>query len=196
MRGAAVSSGISANSVAEYEAAGRGHGELTIGLMDGAWQSHPSILVAGTLLFGAGSLVLVLGALVMLVDSVASFTAIRAEHKPGWLVRLYCERVSPLVHIPRRRRALRSALVVLLVIAPAFPRLEINGWAPETPRVLWNVLRIVKFSGDELGPVRGLEEGRLMAPQAGVSTARLKGWTDLFQHVNRTCNGRLLVGLG
>jgi hypothetical protein len=111
----------------------------------------------------------------MSVDSVAHFTAIRAEHKPGWLVRLYCERVSPLVHIPRRRRALRSALVVLLVIAPAFPRLEVHGWAPETPGVLWNVLRIVKFIRDEPAPVRGHEEGRLTAPRGEVSTAGLKG---------------------
>lgn len=174
------SAGATPISVKEYEAAGQGHCELAVGLMDGS-QSHPSILVVATLLVGTGSLLLlVLGALMMLVDSVANFTAIRAEHKPGWLVRLYFERVSPLVHIPRRRRALRSALVVLLVIAPAFPRLEMNGWAPETPRVLGNVLRIAKLIGDEPGPVRGREEGRLMARQAQVSTASLQGWTDSF----------------
>ena len=127
--------------------------------------SLPSILVAGTLLFGAGSLlVLVVMALLMLFDSVANLTAIRAHHLPEALIRLYCERVSPLVHLPRRRQALHWTLVLLLIFAPAFPRLEMNGWAPQTPRVIGNVLRIVsgvKFIGDEPAPVREREESRL-----------------------------------
>ena len=130
--------------------------------MDVVWQSHPSMLVAGTLLFGAGSLfVLVLIVLLMLFDSLAQRTAIRTQHMPGSLVRLYDQRVSPLVHIPRRRQALRSTLVVLLIFAPALPRLEMYGWPPETPRVLWNVLRIVTFIGDEPPSAREREEGRL-----------------------------------
>jgi len=131
--------------------------------MDVVWQSLPSMFVAGTLLFGAGSLfVLVLIVLLMSFDAVAQLTAVRTQHLPGSLVRLYDERVSPLVHMPRRRQALRSTLVVLLVFAPALPRLEINGWAPEARGVLWNVLRIVTSVGDGPGSAGEHEEGRLI----------------------------------
>ena len=192
------SAGSASISVAEYEAAGNGHCELAIGLMDGSLPSHPSILIAGTLLCGTVSLLVpVLGALVMLVDSVANITAIRRQHKPGWLARLYCERVSPLVHIPRRRQALRSTLVVLLVFAPAFPRLEMNGWAPEAPRVLGKILRIVssvKFIGDGPAPVVSAEKAASDDSASRIVDGEIQGWTDSLPNVNRTCNGRVLVG--
>src|SRR5688572_4912970 len=103
--------------------------------MDVAWQPHPSILIAGALLFGAGSL-LVLALIVLLLsfEAVAQLTTIRTHHVPRSLVRFYDERVSPLVHMPRRRQALRWTLVVLLVFAPALPRLEMHGWAPDSHR--------------------------------------------------------------
>jgi hypothetical protein len=130
-------------------------------------QSHPSILVAGTLLFGAGSLlVVVLMVLLMLFDSVETLTARCAQQMPGLLVRLYFERVSPLVHISRRRQVLHSTLVVLLVFAPALPRLELNGWVPETPRVLWNVLRVVTFIGDQ--PASACERKEAASDAAGM----------------------------
>jgi hypothetical protein len=155
--------------VAEQEAAEKAPGELTIGLTEGASPSYSSLIVAGTLLFGAGSLlVLVLVALLMLFYSVAHRTARRARPIPGALVRLYWERVSSLVHVPRRRQALRWTLTVFFIFAPAFPRIEVNGWTPETPRVLGNVLRIVSgitFVGDE-PPVSEREEDRL----AGLRT--------------------------
>jgi hypothetical protein len=141
-------------------------------------QSHPSILVAGTLLFGAGSLLVLVLVALMLLYSVVHLTASRAQHIPGALVRLYWERVSSLVHVPRRRQALRWTLIVLFVFAPAFPRMEINGWAPEAPRVLGNVLRIVSrvtFIGDE-SPARERDEGRLLdghrAPDSDNSVSR------------------------
>ena len=182
--------------------AGERQSELTIGLMDGALQSHPSILVAGTLLFGAGSLlVLVLIALFMLFDSVANLTAIRVQHIPEALVRLYCERVSPLVHLPRRRQALRWTLIVLLIFAPALPRLEMNGWTPRTPRVIWTVLRIVsgvKFIGDEPGPSVSAKKAASATgttPDSDDSPSRpvhgeVEALDCSFQHVDRTRNPR------
>ena len=144
MRGAAGSSGSSANSIAEYEAAGEAHDAITIGLMDDAFQTHPSIVCRRDSVLGAGSrLVLVLTELMMLLYSVSHLKASRAQQIHGALVQLYCDYVSPLVHVPRRRQALRWTLVLLLILAPAFPPVEINGWRPGAHRVIGNVLRIV-----------------------------------------------------
>lgn len=204
MRVAAVFSGICANLGRGVEAARNGPCELAVGLMDGSLQSHPSFLVAGALLFGAGSLlVLALIALLMLLDSFANLTAIRTQPMPGLLGRLYWDRVSPLLHRPGRRQALRSMLVVLLVFAPAFPRVEVNGWALHTPRAIWNVLRIVstmRLVGDELAPIRGRVESCIgggrqtdLLPQT-ESTDVWRAGLIPFQHVHRTCNGRTVVG--
>jgi len=151
--------GSAAPSVAKAEVVRQGTVSAAE-LIHGVVQSQPSILVAGTLLFGAGSLLVVtLIVLLMSVDAVVKLAAIRAQQMPALLVRLYFERFSPLVHIPRRHHALHLMLVVLLVFAPALPRLETNGWAPTTLRVLSKVLRVVRFIGNEPPSVRARARG-------------------------------------